>query len=187
MIRRSRGRAGFTAEELIVVLGMIMLMAGGFLWTTRRVSATSRMVSCASNLRQIGEAARMYVMDYDGRMPPQARSFDALLQYTKNQQVFLCPAERRREERLDEDASKPQTDSDRSWWDAGLTLEPHYVLDPAARPDDPPQTLVAADDEPGRHVSRTWLGVRVDGALRRFDAEEWDRYWGEVRDDDEAQ
>ncbi|MGI5820162.1 MAG: type II secretion system protein [Armatimonadota bacterium] len=185
-----RTRAGFTAEELIVVLGIIVLMMLGFVWATHNVHAASRMTSCASNLRQLGQASRMYMADNTGRMPcgrmPDApEPAVALMDYVQNEQVFLCPAAANvRRDDAGDDGAERLWPRDEGW---RPQYEYTYEFDLAARSDDPAQALVARDTVPDRHLRRTWLGARLDGAIQRFDADEWDARWKEVTDDDTAQ
>ena len=67
--RRMRSRAGFTAEELIVCLGMILLGMCGVWLTTAKAPPRARASSCASNVAQLARATLMYANDYDGRTP----------------------------------------------------------------------------------------------------------------------
>ncbi len=184
-----RPRAGFTAEELIVVLGMILLAALGYTVVTSHVRGTARMCSCASNLQQLAMASRMYMTDNAGRMPTAAGHVEALFAYVKNEQVFLClTAQVRRcgQEREDDRASgEPPVESAPEQHEP--EIESDYVFNWAARSDDPAATLVVGDDEPRRHLRRTWQGARVDGAVHRFEADDWDEHWGEGTGDEPAQ
>jgi len=50
--------------------------------------------ACNSNEKQIGFALQQYMQDWDEQLPPMdtnARFDNALLPYTRNQNVFLCP------------------------------------------------------------------------------------------------
>jgi hypothetical protein len=162
-----RPRGGFTAEELIAVLGIIVLLAVGFFWVTRNVTGMTRMTSCASNIRQLHHASRMYMADYAGRMPHEDAIPAALQPYTKNEQIYRCPTveveTRRRGERRD------------YGWDEG-DFPTDYDFAPWVQADDPAETLLVRDDAP-RHVSRTWLAARLDGAVQRYDADEFDLIW----------
>ena len=164
-----RGRAGFTAEELIVVLGIIAVGIGFFFLFARNSVSAARAMSCTSNLKELALSMRMYAQDNDGVMPPGPREFDGLMQYVKNDQIFKCPE--------DPDTEGAEADSPDAWERAS------YVMNPGVCTDDVPSTLIVADDEPDRHVSRTWIGVRLDGAAHRRRAETWDLYWGEVMAD----
>lgn len=178
MIRLRRLRAGFTAEELIAVLGIIMLLVLGFFWTTRNVTAMARMTACASNIKQLSHACRMYMADHTGRMPTGDDPVIPLMAYSKNEQVFLCPsAQAVRREEPDGQAHEEEP----SWgWEVDWRpmYEYTYEFNLQARSDDPAPTLIVRDNSPVRHVSRTWLGGRIDGAVQRYDADDYHIRWG---------
>ena len=60
---------GFTALEMIVVLAAVVLLAVLLLPTLARPMQRSARVSCVSNLKQIGLAARMWSNDHDDTFP----------------------------------------------------------------------------------------------------------------------
>ena len=209
-------RAGFTAEELIVCLGMILVGMGVVWVTVSKAAPRARAESCASNVHQIGVAMRMYGNDNDGRMPgasagmpsgewsaeqpppccepspppdeqpPEGRVFvperegevravaEALQVYVKNQQIMRCPSAPRQEapRREESESGEKSPEPEREQW-----FQVDYVFNTAARTDDTPQTLLAADNAAARHVSRTWNTVRLDGAVVRLPAARWDEYW----------
>ena len=154
---RLRGRTGFTAEELIVVLGIIAVGIGFFFLFAGNSVSAARAMSCTSNLKELALSMRMYAQDNDGAMPPGPREFGGLYPYVKNLGIFKCP-EDREAERLDPEAADT--------WERAC-----YVMNPGVCTDDVPSTLIVADDEPDRHTSRTWIGVRLDGASHRRRAE----------------
>lgn len=51
----------------------------------------ARASSCGSNLRQQSLAVRMYVEDYDERLPPATAWMDLMKPYIKREDVFHCP------------------------------------------------------------------------------------------------
>jgi type II secretory pathway pseudopilin PulG len=172
-VKAPRPRGGFTAEELIAALGIITVLTIGFFWTVRNVTATSRMSSCTSNVRQLQNASRMYMADHGGRMAPAETMPMALNVYTKNQQIFLCPSREEPEEDEQEDDDEP---APWGWAEWNPDMENTYDFATWVRADDPAQTLLVRDDRV-RHVNRTWLAARLDGAVQRYDADEFDLIW----------
>lgn len=67
---RSRGAAGFTLVEMLVVTAVMATLAAMLLPSVSRARATARAVHCLSNLRQLGLGLRMYAeTDSLGRLP----------------------------------------------------------------------------------------------------------------------
>lgn len=69
MQRRPHHR-GFTLLELLVVIGIIAVLIGLLFTSMRRVREHARTVTCASNLRQLVAAAKLYSVRYDRTMLP---------------------------------------------------------------------------------------------------------------------
>ena len=167
MIRTRSPRAGFTAEELIAVLGIIVLLALGFFWATRNVSAMSRISSCASNLKQLHHASLMYMADYDGHMAPEDALPAALDAHTRNEQIFLCPT-------AEAKANREGEERDTGEW--GVSFDSDYQFAFWAEADHPAQTLIVRDDK-ARHLGDTWLAARLDGAVGRYDEDDFEIEW----------
>lgn len=66
---RRRNRRGFTLIELMVVIAILAIVAALLLPVFSQARRRARMVSCLSNLRQIGLAMRLYLQDWDGFYP----------------------------------------------------------------------------------------------------------------------
>jgi len=66
----NKGSRAFTLIELLVVIAVISILAAILFPVFARARDNARRTSCASNLKQIGLAALMYVQDYDETMLP---------------------------------------------------------------------------------------------------------------------
>jgi prepilin-type N-terminal cleavage/methylation domain-containing protein/prepilin-type processing-associated H-X9-DG protein len=64
-----RRRGGFTLVELLVVLGIIALLIGLLAPAVSAARRSGNKAACAQNLRQIGLAIQIYVMENNGRLP----------------------------------------------------------------------------------------------------------------------
>ncbi len=114
-----RGVQGFSLIELLVVIGIIAILAAMIFPVFSRARAKARETQCLSNLKQIGAAIEMYAADYDDLYPfakdaadefcPEMwsdspnwqawipwmpRIQDSLDPYTKNGEIWHCPADK---------------------------------------------------------------------------------------------
>ncbi len=97
---------GFTLIELLVVIAIILILAAILFPVFSKARESARRSSCASNLKQIGIAAMMYIQDFDETYPvanlqvPSSDGmsgytssywFNVLQPYAKNRQIWYCP------------------------------------------------------------------------------------------------
>ena len=70
--RHTRNKSrGFTLIELLVVIAIIAILMAILMPAMRRVRESAKALSCRSNLRNIGMAVRLYLNDYERRLPPR--------------------------------------------------------------------------------------------------------------------
>src|SRR5687767_5562099 len=59
----------FTLIELLVVIAIIAILAAILFPVFAQAREKARQASCMSNIKQLGNAAMMYIQDYDEQMP----------------------------------------------------------------------------------------------------------------------
>lgn len=67
--RRNERRSAFTLVELLVVVGIIAILISLLLPAVQRAVYQSRVVNCASNIRQYAAAMTVYAAKNDGMLP----------------------------------------------------------------------------------------------------------------------
>jgi prepilin-type N-terminal cleavage/methylation domain-containing protein len=96
-------RRGFTLIELLVVLTIIGLMAALLFPLFAKARERALIITCASNLHQLGLAVQMYQQDADGILPPagpmlttaspddSVSRMDYLRPYDSDHKTYHCP------------------------------------------------------------------------------------------------
>ena len=99
-------RKGFTLIELLVVIAIIAILAAILFPVFMTAKAMGRQAACINNLKQLGNAATMYMDDWNGGRwldadnmfdkPAQrftSSYFYVLFPYTKNRTCWICPSD----------------------------------------------------------------------------------------------
>lgn len=95
-------RSAFTLVEMIVVIAIILLLSAMLFPVLETALGRAEAVSCLSNMRNLGLAARLYADDYDGAIVPAMLaegtsdrvSWCVTIQsYLNNTGLLLCPTD----------------------------------------------------------------------------------------------
>lgn len=106
-------RRAFTLVEILIVLAIVGILAALILPVFSNARESSRITTCAGNLRQIGLSIRLYVQDNDRRYPnilvapPHCTWMDRVERYVRSPAIFLCPSHPNAEYRPGSDCPTP--------------------------------------------------------------------------------
>jgi prepilin-type N-terminal cleavage/methylation domain-containing protein/prepilin-type processing-associated H-X9-DG protein len=114
-------KRGFTLIELLVVIAIIAILAAILFPVFSQAREKARQANCLSNLKNIGQAALMYLQDWDEYNLHECQweagrgSWAVTLQpYVKNWGIYWCPT-----------LGTPDTTD---WLDCWKAIIPHYGL-----------------------------------------------------------
>lgn len=86
-----KGRKGFTLIELLVVIAIIAILAAILFPVFAKARKSAQASNCQSNLKQIGNAIKMYLSDWQDTYPTNHRLLGGQLTTTVDEQVALSP------------------------------------------------------------------------------------------------
>jgi prepilin-type N-terminal cleavage/methylation domain-containing protein/prepilin-type processing-associated H-X9-DG protein len=88
-------KRGFTLIELLVVIAVISILASMLLPALAKSKGRAHTISCANNLRQIGLATHVYVLDHEEDLPQSRHQSNtwvaSIAPYAGATNIYRCP------------------------------------------------------------------------------------------------
>jgi len=135
---------GFTIMELLVVAGIFFLMITALAPFVKMAKSHSRIIGCASNLREISLGLHAYAAEHNDSFP--VRFGELYPNYVSSEKVFDCPATRT----------------------VGTADKPDYQYISGLSEASPPRETIAEDLD-GNHKKSGKNILRVNGSLEWID------------------
>jgi len=84
-------RKGFTLVELLIVVAILAILAALLFPVFAQAREAARRTRCLSNLRQVGMAFALYVVDWNERFQPAYKWKERLDPYLTTRELGKCP------------------------------------------------------------------------------------------------
>jgi prepilin-type N-terminal cleavage/methylation domain-containing protein len=89
-MRANGRRSGFTLVELLVVMAVIAILAALLMPALQAAMERARRSKCINNLKQIGNAREMYLLNYKVDCPWLSTLYP---QYLDNEKIYICASD----------------------------------------------------------------------------------------------
>lgn len=150
-------RSGFTFVEMMTAISIICILAAILFPVFARAREKAYQTGCASNLRNIGMALRVYSTEHFGHFPPADNDLWPLVpKHLTDKEALTCPTVSGLVKRIEEGRLLPARSAQDEWPPPGRRDDPpdrpcDYIYRGGFCDDDQPQTTLAGDDTDSRH------------------------------------